>query len=83
MSIASFEHGTRTTSLKPAVFAKIDAWLDGFRRDRAEARRRREIYARVCRELSLLSDSDLADLKLFRSDIPRIAREEAYGGVKA
>lgn len=37
------------------------------------------LYRRTLAELDALSDRDLADLGLFRHDIPRIARETVYG----
>lgn len=39
---------------------------------------RRRVYARTVDELSALSDRDLADLGLSRSNISSVAREAAY-----
>lgn len=40
---------------------------------------RRKAYRKTYAELSSLSDRDLRDLGIPRSDIGRLAREEAYG----
>ncbi|SFR06779.1 DUF1127 domain-containing protein [Poseidonocella sedimentorum] len=40
---------------------------------------RRAAYNRTYSELSALTDRDLNDLGISRSDIERIAREDAYG----
>ncbi len=45
---------------------------------RASAAQRRA-YNRTLRELQALSNRDLADLGFHYSEIPRIAREAAYG----
>ncbi|MBZ8131985.1 DUF1127 domain-containing protein [Afifella sp. IM 167] len=48
--------------------------------DRAwAAYRRRRYYAQLVRELHSYGDRDLADMGFARHDIPRIAREGAYG----
>lgn len=43
------------------------------------ALQRRRVYDQTLRELSVLSDRDLADLGLHRSLISAVAREAAYG----
>ena len=52
------------------MFSKITALLE---------RRRRE--SQTAYELSLLSDRDLSDLGITRTDIKRLARESAENGV--
>lgn len=37
------------------------------------------LYRRTLAELEALSDRDLADLGLFRQDLPAVARETVYG----
>jgi uncharacterized protein YjiS (DUF1127 family) len=44
-----------------------------------EAAQRRAIYVQTLRELSALSDRDLADLGLGRGEIEAVAHEAAYG----
>jgi len=39
--------------------------------------KRRAVYSRTVRELHALSDRDLADLGMHRSEIPRIAQDAA------
>lgn len=50
-----------------------------FRQRLREARAKREVYDRTVRELSLLSDRDLADIGISRYAIEDLAREHAYG----
>lgn len=40
---------------------------------------RRAVYAQTLRELDALTNRELADLALSRTDIARVAREAAYG----
>ena len=40
---------------------------------------RRRVYLQTLNELNLLSDRDLADLGIARSDVAVVARESAYG----
>ncbi len=44
-----------------------------------EARAKRELYNRTLRELSLLTDRDLADIGISRYAIEDLAHEHAYG----
>jgi len=50
-----------------------------FRANLADAAAKRKVYNTTVTELSALSDRDLADLGVFRSDIQTIARQAAYG----
>ncbi len=50
-------------------------WLDALRNGIA----RRAVYQRTLRELSALSNRDLADLGIDRKMITRVANEAAYG----
>ena len=51
------------------------SFLSRFIEDRRAARARRAVYTQTVRELGALSDRDLADIGIGRSDIRRIARE--------
>lgn len=44
-----------------------------------QSMQRRRAYLHTLGELNALSDRDLADLGLARSEIPHVAREAAYG----
>ena len=60
----------------------LDAGRTVFRqgRDRIQdALARRKVYRATYYELSMLTDRDLADLGIPRSDIRRLALEAAYG----
>ncbi len=52
--------------------AAFRAWFDDYRS-------RRSVFRRTLKELSALSDRDLADLGIHRSMIIGLAREAAYG----
>jgi uncharacterized protein YjiS (DUF1127 family) len=45
-------------------------------------RERRAIFNNTVAELNALTDRDLADLGIPRTDIRRIARDAAYGGAR-
>ncbi len=45
----------------------------------AERRHRRALYRRTLDELACLTDRELADLGVHRSEVARVAREAAYG----
>ncbi|MBQ2259876.1 MAG: DUF1127 domain-containing protein [Loktanella sp.] len=53
--------------------------LSGFRVTLADKLAKRKVYMTTLRELQALSNRDLADLGLSRSDIRFIAMEAAYG----
>ncbi|MFN3662681.1 MAG: DUF1127 domain-containing protein [Yoonia sp.] len=53
--------------------------LSGFRVTLADKLAKRNVYMTTLRELSSLSDRDLSDLGLSRTDIKAIALEAAYG----
>ncbi|WP_322893400.1 MULTISPECIES: DUF1127 domain-containing protein [unclassified Yoonia] len=53
--------------------------LSGFRVNLADKLAKRKVYLTTLRELQSLSNRDLADLGLSRSDIRFIAMEAAYG----
>jgi uncharacterized protein YjiS (DUF1127 family) len=55
------------------LYAIIDDWLDGLRVNRA----RNSAYRQTMRELGGLSDRELADIGVQRSDIAEIARKVA------
>lgn len=80
MSIAFFDHHHPADA---GLLGRIEAWVADFREQRAEARRRRQEFDRVYGELSQLSDAELVDLNLSRFKIADIAREAAYGDLRA
>lgn len=62
-------------SIESGLVARIAAFAKGLR----EAHDRRRVYNLTVRELSVLSDRDLADMGIHRSTITDVAREAAYG----
>lgn len=54
--------------------------IAGMARELADRWRRYRVFRETMRELEALSDRDLADLGIHRSQIASIAREAAYGG---
>ena len=50
-----------------------------FRASLADRAARYKLYRRTLDELAQLSDRDLSDLGLARSDVARVAEEAAYG----
>ncbi len=58
-------------------FEVLHNTIQQFRADHAERRRARVVYDRTWRELSAMSDRELADIRIHNSDIPRIASEAA------
>ena len=65
------------THAAPAMGANLG--LSGLFQRLVEARRLNAAYQQTRRELSWLSDRELADLGLMRCDIDRVAREAVYG----
>ncbi len=61
-----------------SVLDKVAGLMTAFRGWRA----RRQEIVRVARELDCYSDRDLAELGLFRNDIPAVARGEYAGGYR-
>jgi len=60
----------------------MQGFLDAVRRlksDMAEQRRGNALYRQVSGELTAMSDRELADIGIARSDIERIATEAASG----
>lgn len=53
--------------------------ISGFFADLNESRRLHGVYTRTIRELDSLSNRDLSDIGLHRSEIERVAMEIAYG----
>ncbi len=53
--------------------------FEEFRTRMAEATAKRKTYTRTVSELSNLSNRELADLGIYRSEIKSIAFESAYG----
>ncbi len=54
---------------------RLNAWMETL----GERRKRNVLYRRTLAELSSLTDRDLADLGVHRSEVHRIAHEAAYG----
>jgi len=65
-------HALNTTSLS----ADIATSLQGIASKWRAAREKRAVYNRVFQNLATLSDRDLADIGIARTDIDRIARAE-------
>ena len=66
------------TSQSP-VGTGVVAWFGDVLAAWAVARERRAVYARTLKELSGLSDRELSDINLSRSQIKDVAHEAAYG----
>lgn len=64
-------HGATGTGIVVWFGDVVAAW--------AVARQRRAVYARTFKELSGLTDRELNDISLSRSQIEDVAREAAYG----
>jgi len=64
-----------TETFAPALSDRVAAALRQFR----VARERRALYRRTVAELSALSNRDLADLGIGRSEIHGLAHEAAFG----
>ncbi|MBN2761251.1 MAG: DUF1127 domain-containing protein [Rhodobacteraceae bacterium] len=58
----------------------IFARLKGLRDTLRTVMEQRAVYARTLQELQALSNRELADLGIHRSEIPRIAAEAAFKG---
>lgn len=65
-------HALNTTSLS----ADMATSLQGIASKWRAAREKRAVYNRVFQDLATLSDRDLADIGIARTDIDRIARAE-------
>ena len=64
-----------TDVLNPGLGDRLRAAMQQFR----EARARRALYRQTVNELAVLSDRDLADLGIARTEIHDLARVHAYG----
>ena len=73
LTIMAFVNTTRAA--QPAFGDRFAAVLETLR----TAMARRAIYRQTVRELRALSDKDLGDLGIHRSEIRRMAIEAAYG----
>lgn len=62
------------TQAQGALSARFSGLLDTLRARAA----RRKVYFQTLNELALLSDRDLADLGLHRSELKRVAWQAAY-----
>ncbi len=58
-------------------FSGVTAALQGLRERAVERAEMKAVYNKTWRELSAMSNRDLADIGLHRSDIPRVATEAA------
>ena len=61
--------------LRPSLADRLRAAVQNLR----EARARRAVYNQTVAELSALSNRDLADLGITRTEIRHLARVHAYG----
>jgi len=70
MAFADFAHSTRGGfgTLANSALRKVEQRLE-----------RHRAYRRTLNELAALSNSDLADIGLHRSEIARVAKESVYG----
>ena len=57
----------------------VVAWFGDVLAAWAVARERRAVYAKTVAELSALTDRELSDINLSRSQITEVAAEAAYG----
>ncbi len=64
-----------TRSISPSIFERVSKFFKEMSAFNAQYR----VYRETVRELSVLSNRDLADLGLNRSMITDIAREAAFG----
>lgn len=62
-----------------AVGTGVVAWFGDVLAAWAVARQRRAVYARTVKELSGLTDRELSDINLSRSQITEVAFEAAFG----
>lgn len=62
-----------------ATGAPVLTWFGDVLAAWSVARERHAVYAKTLKELSGLSDRELADINLGRSQITEVAREAAYG----
>lgn len=68
-------YANHTTDLRSGGFF---ARLQGFRAMLTELMQQRTVYNQTLSELQALSNRELADLGIHRSEIPRIAAEAAF-----
>lgn len=64
---------------KSVVARNEGSFLSGLVARFRDAMERRAVYQRTLSELEQLSDRDLTDLSLHRSELHALAREAAYG----
>ena len=64
-----------SSTTRPSLSERIQHFVEGIK----AARARRAVYNRTVRELSQLSNRDLADLGIARTSIRALAYEHAYG----
>ncbi len=70
-------YASQSTAPRPTGFF---ARLNGLRDALNTVKQRRAVYSRTLQELQALSNRELADLGIHRSEIPRIAAEAAFKG---
>lgn len=69
----------RSNSGLDVVFDAVRAFFHQILDHMRKAQARRRVYRTTYHELSVLSDRDLSDLGIPRSNIKRLAKEVAYG----
>lgn len=68
-------YANHTTDMR---FGGLFGRIQGFRTMLADVMQQRAVYARTVQELQALSNRELADLGIHRSEIARIAAESAF-----
>lgn len=68
-------HTLTNTSVQTGIFSRLSSLFE----EAKAARARRRDYARTVTELQRLTDRELADLGLGRSDIVETVRRHVYG----
>ena len=73
--MAYYNEVARRSDLVERILGTVARFLD----DTAERRAQRRVYTTTMKELMALSNRDLADLGMHRSELKRVAWEAAYG----
>jgi uncharacterized protein YjiS (DUF1127 family) len=68
-----------TIGLSGGFAANLGTWIRNAGRDLNEEMQRRRVYRKTFAELDGLSDRDLGDIGVSRTQIGDIARDAAYG----
>ena len=71
---------TNRIDVQEFVFNAGRTFINQLRNDISDNLERRKKFNQTCHELKNLSDRELDDIGIHRSNIRKIAMEEAYGG---